>query len=152
MSAASPGRSSVTGAAHPALLEDPIEARAPETPLYRKARLPSLSLQDLQSEAFLPWVCGEHPSFSHSRPLGTQGNFTQTLGTIRLGGAGAGTWPLAGNGSRPEGDLSPDAPCLPASATPWKLKKKDALGAAHVLNETQIFFLAMVHFSQLRLS
>lgn len=70
MSAASPGRSSVTGAAHPALLEDPIEARAPETPLYRKARLPSLSLQDLQSEAFFPGFVVSTPHFLTQGPWG----------------------------------------------------------------------------------
>lgn len=31
-------------------------------------------------------------------------------------------------------------------------KEEGALGGAHVLNETQLFFLALVHFSQLRLS
>lgn len=58
---------------------------------------------------------------------------------------------MAEDRSSPEGDLSPAEPRLPAFASPWKLRK-DALGGAHVLNKTQIFFLAMVHFSQLTLS
>lgn len=53
--------------------------------------------------------------------------------------------PWAGDGSRPEGSLSPDEPCLPASATPQELKEKDALRGAHVVSEAQIFCLATVH-------
>lgn len=59
--------------------------------------------------------------------------------------------PWAGEGSRPEGNLPPDEPRLPASATPQKLKK-NALRGAHVVSEAQIFFLPTLHFSQRRLS
>ena len=66
---------------------------------------------------------------SFSRPL-------QVPGIIRPGGAGPGTgfWKTSAE------------PRLPASASPGKLRK-DALGGAPVLNKTQVFLLAVVHFS-----
>lgn len=59
----------------------------------------------------------------------------------------SGPWSLEGDQSRPEGYLSQGKAHLPAPAPASVLKKKDALGGAPVLEKTQIFFLAMVHFS-----
>lgn len=66
-----------------------------------------------------------------------------------LGWAGLGLAPVLGRGL---GGLKATFPRPPASASRRKLQKKDALGGARVLNKTQLFFLAVPHFSRLALS